>query len=53
VMSIAILKQLLQRLGVDGQRPFEMFDIICGTSTGGIISVMLGMYDYVYTYSQV
>lgn len=41
VLSISILKELLRRVG-NGRRPFEMFDVICGTSTGGIIAVLLG-----------
>lgn len=42
VISIAILKELLARLGID-KRPFELFDMICGTSTGGIITALLGV----------
>ena len=41
VLSITVLKELLRVIGTD-RRPFEMFDLICGTSTGGIISVLLG-----------
>jgi len=40
VLSIAILKEVMKRAG--SERPHEMFDIICGTSTGGIIAVVLG-----------
>jgi len=40
VLTIAILKELLHKVG--RIHPHEMFDIICGTSTGGIISVLLG-----------
>ena len=41
VLSITVLKELLRVVGAE-KRPFEMFDLICGTSTGGIIAVLLG-----------
>ena len=41
VLSIAYLKELMKRVG-GGKQPHEVFDIICGTSTGGIIAVLLG-----------
>lgn len=41
MLSITVLKELLRAVGAE-KRPFEMFDLICGTSTGGIISVLLG-----------
>jgi hypothetical protein len=41
VLSIALLKELMLRVGKSS--PFEMFDIICGTSTGGIIAGLLGI----------
>jgi patatin-like phospholipase/acyl hydrolase len=28
-------------------RPCDFFDIICGTSTGGLIAIMLGRLQYV------
>ena len=44
--SLVMLKTLLSGLdpyGVEGnQRPCEYFDLICGTSTGGLIALMLG-----------
>ena len=40
VLSIALLQEVMRKSGSD--RPHEMFDIICGTSTGGIIAVVLG-----------
>ncbi len=40
VLTIAILKELLHKVG--RIHAHEMFDIICGTSTGGIIAVLLG-----------
>jgi calcium-independent phospholipase A2-gamma len=39
VLSVAILREICTRVG---KQPFEMFDIICGTSTGGIIAVLMG-----------
>ena len=41
-MSIAMLREMLQQLDCDGE-PHELFDIICGTSTGGIIATILGL----------
>ena len=40
VLSIALLKELMKR--INKQYPHEIFDIICGTSTGGIIAMLLG-----------
>ncbi len=42
VLAIAVLKEIVKAVGT-GQQPFEMFDIICGTSTGGIIATILGL----------
>lgn len=43
VVAIAYLKALFQRLGpASTGRPCDYFDIICGTSTGGIIAMLLG-----------
>ena len=41
VLSLAILDEILKRAGKT--TPHEIFDIICGTSTGGIISMLLGV----------
>lgn len=41
VLSIALIKELMKRIGK--QYPHEVFDIICGTSTGGIIACLLGL----------
>lgn len=41
VLSIALLKELMLRVGKSS--PYELFDIICGTSTGGIIAGLLGI----------
>ena len=41
VLSLAILDEILKRCGRSA--PHEMFDIICGTSTGGIIANLLGI----------
>jgi patatin-like phospholipase/acyl hydrolase len=45
--SLLILQNLMQevqRLKGDKEppRPCEYFDLICGTSTGGLITIMLG-----------
>ena len=42
VLAIAVLKEIVKAVGT-GQQPFEMFDVICGTSTGGIIATVLGL----------
>ena len=45
VLSIAILREIMKRVHGDqdsGLEPHQMFDIICGTSTGGIIATLLG-----------
>ena len=31
----------------DPPKPCEVFDLICGTSTGGLIAIMLGLLDMV------
>eukprot|EP01041_Mallomonas_annulata_P009530 gene9530-19817_t len=41
VLSVSMLKELLVRVG--NPHAFELFDIICGTSTGGII--VENLYD--------
>ena len=41
VLSLAVLDEILRRAGQTS--PHEMFDIICGTSTGGIIANLLGI----------
>jgi hypothetical protein len=41
VLSIAFLKEIFRRAGCE-RSPYELFDIICGTSTGGIIATLLG-----------
>jgi calcium-independent phospholipase A2-gamma len=39
--------EMLRRLEKDtGKRVFELFDLICGTSTGGYLAVMLGLKRY-------
>lgn len=40
VLSVALLKQVMKRVGKD---VFETFDVICGTSTGGILAVLFGI----------
>lgn len=45
VLSLALLKILMDRLGLGGgcHHVYEVFDIICGTSTGGVLAVLLGL----------
>lgn len=40
MLSVALLKQVMKRVGKD---VFETFDVICGTSTGGILAVLFGI----------
>jgi predicted acylesterase/phospholipase RssA len=45
VLSIAIIKEIFERLSKACGRsvqPTDYFDMICGTSTGGIIALLLG-----------
>jgi patatin-like phospholipase/acyl hydrolase len=51
--SLLILQKLMseiQRLKGDSQPPLpcQYFDLICGTSTGGLIAIMLGRLRMVY-----
>ena len=41
--SLLILQDLMHLISPDGTLlPYQLFDMICGTSTGGIIAIMLG-----------
>lgn len=41
--SLLIIQQLMETINPDNPpRPCEYFDMICGTSTGGLIAIMLG-----------
>ena len=42
IMALVVLKQLLGKVG-NGKEVHELFDLICGTSTGGILASLLGM----------
>jgi patatin-like phospholipase/acyl hydrolase len=46
VLSIAYLKEIMARINMNSTvklEPYQVFDVICGTSTGGIIAVLLGV----------
>ncbi|PHJ22822.1 patatin family protein [Cystoisospora suis] len=49
VLSLALLKILMNRLSQKGGRQngirhvYEEFDLICGTSTGGVLAILLGL----------
>eukprot|EP01031_Cornospumella_fuschlensis_P023912 gene23912-28955_t len=46
VLTISLLKELFQRINSHSTgaalQPHDVFDIVCGTSTGGIIAMLLG-----------
>lgn len=44
ICSLKILQDLQDRLG--GKEPYEVFDVICGTSTGGLIDILLGILKF-------
>ncbi|KIM42911.1 hypothetical protein M413DRAFT_26876 [Hebeloma cylindrosporum] len=44
---LLILAHLMQEIGLDEDvvpRPCQIFDLICGTSTGGLIAILLGRF---------
>ena len=43
IKGLAAIKILQEITNKTGKQPFELFDIICGTSTGGIIAILLGL----------
>ena len=52
--SLLILQKLMneiQRLNGESESPLpcQYFDLICGTSTGGLIAIMLGRLHMVWT----
>ena len=62
--SLYILKDLMDHIALRhrvnnpqsadiSQRPCDYFDLICGTSTGGLIALMLGRLDMVTAYSTI
>jgi patatin-like phospholipase/acyl hydrolase len=48
--SLLILQALLSQEGTSepSLRPCDVFDLICGTSAGGLIALMLGRLKMVY-----
>jgi patatin-like phospholipase/acyl hydrolase len=58
ISSLYILKELMAQIERERRatiwpppttrlRPYEVFDLICGTSTGGLIAIMLGRLQMV------
>lgn len=48
--SLMILQELMEEIGHDAEvvpKPCEYFDLIGGTSTGGLIAIMLGLLEMV------
>jgi calcium-independent phospholipase A2-gamma len=43
--SLLILREIMKSVG-DGARPCDFFDFISGTSTGGLIAIMLAKLGY-------
>ncbi|PVH71539.1 FabD/lysophospholipase-like protein, partial [Cadophora sp. DSE1049] len=55
ISSLCMLRELMLEVGAEKQRqteypeccrPCDYFDPICGTSTGGLIALMLGRMQY-------
>ncbi|KAL1918552.1 uncharacterized protein VTP21DRAFT_3212 [Calcarisporiella thermophila] len=40
IVPITVLENLYE---LTGKEPYQLFDLICGTSTGGILAIMLGI----------
>ena len=46
LQGMAIIRQLRQLEERTGRRIHELFDLICGTSTGGILAVALALKHF-------
>jgi patatin-like phospholipase/acyl hydrolase len=60
ISSLYILKEIMAQVSRQqaldrpneprsNPRPCDVFDMICGTSTGGLIAIMLGRLEMVYS----
>ena len=43
IRGAAPLRILQDLCDIETRQPYQMFDVICGTSTGGLIAILLGM----------
>ena len=60
IASLQVLKEVMSQIrrtqladnpdALVSNRPCDYFDLICGTSTGGLIAIMLGRLGYVTFY---
>ena len=55
--SLVILRDIMDDIAtrddVEEPKPCDYFDLICGTSTGGLIAIMLGRLGMVISFAEV